>query len=158
VYWGGLTVGRLIFGVIASCAPVSRLLALCIAGIAAGAALIWLNLSHALSFLGLALVGLASGPIFPSLIATTPNRLGEAHTANGIGFQIAAAALGQSLLPAVVGMLAHRFGLEIVGPGLFTAAVLLLSVQVLLCAIPAAKPQSCGRQKHFVTPSANTLT
>jgi hypothetical protein len=40
--------------------------------------------------------------------------------------QIAAAVLGQSFLPALVGALAYRLGLEIVGPGLLTAALLLL--------------------------------
>ena len=68
-----------------------------------GATLIWLNITSTLSFVGLALIGLALAPIFPSLIATTPERLGTAHTANGVGFQIAAAVLGQSLLPGMSG-------------------------------------------------------
>jgi fucose permease len=75
-------------------------------------------------------------PIFPSLIATTPARLGEAHTANGVGLQIAAAVLGQSLLPACVGVLARHFGLEIVGPALCTAAIALLVLYTLLLALP----------------------
>ncbi|MGH7965225.1 MAG: MFS transporter, partial [Candidatus Binatia bacterium] len=85
IYWGSLTMGRLVFGAIVSFAPIRLLLQLCMASIALGAALIWLNLADMASFLGLALIGLASGPIFPSLIATTPERLGEAHTANGVG-------------------------------------------------------------------------
>jgi fucose permease len=71
-------------------------------------------------------MGFACAPIFPSLIATTPARLGEAHTANGVGLQVAAAVLGQSLFPALVGALAYRLGLEVVGPSLFAAALLLL--------------------------------
>jgi len=73
---------------------------------------------------------------FPSLIATTPERLGEAHTANGVGLQIAAAVLGQSLLPALVGVLAHHLGLEIIGPALCTAAVVLLALYESLTALP----------------------
>lgn len=141
IYWGSLTVGRLAFGIVASFAPVHRLLPPCMLSIALGAALLWLNITNTLSFVGLALAGLASGPIFPSLIATTPERLGEAHTANGVGFEIAAAALGQSLLPGLVGMMASHFGLEIVGPALLTAAVLLLAVYTLLSAASTAKPQ-----------------
>jgi len=60
---------------------------------ALGATLIWLNITSMLSFVGLALIGLALAPLFPSLIATMPERLGNAHTANGVGFQIAAAVL-----------------------------------------------------------------
>src|SRR5262249_51795343 len=91
-----------------------------------GAALLWFNSANSISFLGLALMGLSCAPIFPSLIATTPERLSKAHTANGIGFQIAGAVLGQSLLPALIGLLAGRLGLEVIGPALFIATVLLL--------------------------------
>ena len=126
VYWGGLTVGRLVSGVIVGVMPIHLLLRCCIIGIAFGAALIWLHVSSLISALGLALMGVASAPIFPSLIATTPERLGEAHTANGVGLQIAAAVLGQSLVPGLVGILAQHLGLEIVGPSLLTTALLLL--------------------------------
>jgi fucose permease len=123
---GGLTAGRLLSGIVVGFVPVRLLLRLCIVGIGLGATLIWLHLADLLSFLGLALMGLSSAPVFPTLIATTPARLGDAHTANGVGFQIAAAVLGQSLLPTVLGVLARNLGLEIVGPSLLTVAILLL--------------------------------
>jgi fucose permease len=128
VYWGGLTVGRLLAGVAVGFLPPNRLLRVCVAGVALGAALIWMNFTSLLSFLGLGLMGLASAPVFPSLIATTPERLGSAHTSNGVGFQIAAAVLGQSLLPALIGVLAGEYGLEIIGPGLFIASAMLLAL------------------------------
>lgn len=128
VYWGGLTVGRLLAGGAVGFVPANRLLRLCVAGMALGAALIWVNITSPLSFLGLGLMGLASAPVFPSLIATTPARLGSAHTGNGVGFQIAAAVLGQSLLPAFAGVLAGKLGLEIVGPALLVAAIVLLAL------------------------------
>ena len=87
-----------------------------------------------------ALLGLALGPVFPSLIATTPARLGARHTANGVGFQIAAAALGQALLPALVGVLAQQFTLEIIGPALFVAAAILFALHEALTAASATTP------------------
>jgi fucose permease len=87
--------------------------------------LLWLHPTRLLSCLGLALMGLSSAPIFPSLIATTPERLGGAHTAHGVGLQIAAAVLGQAFVPSVVGVLARRLGLEIIGPSLLAASLLL---------------------------------
>jgi fucose permease len=128
IYWGSLTVGRLLSGIVVGFVPPPRLLRCCMYGIALGAALIWLNVADNLSFVGLGLIGLASAPVFPSLIAATPMRLGSVHTSNGVGFQIAAAVLGQSLLPALVGLLAGRFGLEIIAPMLFAAGVLLLAL------------------------------
>src|SRR5262249_10203591 len=108
IYWGSLTLGRLLCGAVVTFVSVVVLLRLCLLSLALGTALLWLNLTSMLSFLGLAIIGLALAPIFPSLIATTPARLGEAHTANGVGLQIAAAVLGQSLLPGLLGVLARR--------------------------------------------------
>jgi fucose permease len=128
IYWGSLTAGRLVFGFIAEWRAARLMLRLCLVGIALGAALIWLDFTSLLSFLGLGLMGFAAGPIFPSMIAATPARLGNAHTANGVGFQIAAAVLGQALLPAMVGVAASRLGLESVGPCLLLAALLLIAL------------------------------
>jgi fucose permease len=128
LYWGNLTLGRFLSGIVIGHVPISLLLRFSIIGIAMGAGLIWLNFSELTSFLGLALMGLMSAPIFPTLISTTPARLGEAHTANGVGFQIAAAVLGQSLVPAFVGVLAGKIDLEIIGPALFVTAILLLAL------------------------------
>ena len=135
IYWANLTLGRFLSGVVVGFAPVAPLLRLSIIGMATGAALVWLNASGLSSFLGLALMGLSSAPIFPTLIATTPARLGNGHTANGVGFQIAAAVLGQSLVPALVGVLAGKFDLEAVGPALFTSAALLLALYEVLMAV-----------------------
>ncbi|HSF24276.1 MAG TPA: MFS transporter [Blastocatellia bacterium] len=134
IYWGCLTAGRLLSGIVVGYVPLRVLLRLCIIGIALGAGMIWLNASGLTSFLGLALIGLSCAPVFPSLIATTPARLGELHAANGVGFQIAAAVLGQSLLPAAVGMLAHDLGLEIVGPSLLVMGIALLGFYEVLMA------------------------
>jgi fucose permease len=142
IYWGSLTVGRLFSGVVVSFVPVSLLLRLCLITAALGAVLIWSPLTTLGSCLGLAWMGMSLAPIFPSLIATTPARLGDGHTANGVGLQIAAAVLGQSLLPALVGVLAHHLGLEIVGPALCTAAVVLLTLYELLMALSSAS--ACG--------------
>jgi fucose permease len=128
VYWAGLTVGRLLAGVALGFVSANRLLIFHAVGMSAGAALIWLNATTLLSFLGLGLMGFSSASVFPSLIATTPGRLGPTHTSNGIGFQIAAAALGQSFLPAFTGVLAAKLGLEIIGPVLFVSCLALLGL------------------------------
>jgi fucose permease len=137
VYWGGLTAGRLLSGMAVGFVPVRLLLRLCIVGIGLGATLVWLHFADLFSFLGLALMGLSAAPVFPTLIATTPARLGDVHTASGVGFQIAAAVLGQSLLPTLLGVQARSLGLEIVGPSLLTAAILLLGLYELLMATSA---------------------
>jgi fucose permease len=141
IYWGSLTVGRIISGFVVGFVRVQWLLRICIISLVLGAALIWINLSSLISFLGLALMGLSLAPIFPLLIATTPTRLSSEHNSNGIGFQIAGAVLGSSMLPALMGIMAGKFGLEIVGPVLLFSALLL---QALFEALIAGSPKIAG--------------
>jgi fucose permease len=54
--------------------------------------------------------------------------MGAAHTANTVGLQMTAAVLGGAALVRGVGFLAHRVGLEALGPRLLVAAVLLTMV------------------------------
>jgi fucose permease len=132
VYWGSLFAGRVLAGLLVSRVSAHRLLRFSLIGVAVGAVALWLNVTSLASYSGLALMGLAAAAVFPSLIATTPARLGSAHAANAIGFQIAAAVLGQSLLPGAVGLLARRFGLEVIGPALLVAALLLFVLYEML--------------------------
>lgn len=127
-YWAALAIGRVLFALSLARARSATLLPLCMAGVAAGALLLALDLGEAASLAGLVLLGLAAGPVFPSLIAATPARFGAAHAANGVGVQVAAAALGQSLLPAAVGVAVARLGLEWAPRALLAAALLLLAL------------------------------
>lgn len=132
VYWGSLTVGRLLSGIIVAHLAVRTLLRLCLLGAVLGAALLWLNHTNPLAMAGAALLGLALAPIFPSLISLTPARMGLAHAANAVGFQVAAAALGGAALASGFGLLADRFGLEQLGPFLVVVALLMAAVFFLL--------------------------
>lgn len=109
----------------------------CIAGQIAGAMLLWFGVS-----VGLVVIGLACAPIFPTLIAATPDRLRKMHVANTVGFQITAAVFGQSLWPAMTGVLARNWGLEVVTPVLLIAAVLLLTLHEALLAVAMKTPQA----------------
>jgi fucose permease len=142
VFWGGLMFGRLLFGLAPASVRPESLLRPCIIATLAGAMILALDLGPAATLLAVAILGSGAGPIFPSLIATTPRRLGAAHTANAVGFQVAAAALGQSLLPALVGMLAARAGLEVVPLALASLSLLLLGIHRLLESVGA--PAECA--------------
>jgi fucose permease len=73
-----------------------------------------------------AVIGFACGPIFPWLIAATPQRLGARHGANAIGVQIASAAIGLTLAPTILGVLGDRYGVTAIPWGLAVLAALLL--------------------------------
>jgi len=128
IYWASLTAGRVLFGIIAPRVALERALLLCMIAIALGAALVWVNLSAWASFAGFALMGLCLAPVFPSLISTTPKRLSAEHVGNAVGFQVAAAALGGGAMPGLIGVIAERLGLEVLGPALLAGSLVLLAL------------------------------
>jgi len=140
LYWASLTAGRMIFGAIVGRRSLAAMLRGSLALLVGAAGLIWLFSSSLVSVFGFGLLGLAAGPVFPSLMAGTPARLGEPHVRNGVGFQVAAAALGQALLPALVGVLARGLGLVVVGPALAVAALLLVVLHEALEAASQIAP------------------
>jgi fucose permease len=150
-YWGSFTIGRIVSGIVAGLVSVQKMIRICIIGIIIGAALIWSNFSEIMSFHGIGLMGLSSAPIFPTLIATTPQRLSSEHIANAVGFQISAAVLGQSLLPAFIGGLASRAGLEIIGLAFLGVAIILMAIYELLAASSAIK------RRDQATPADSTF-
>jgi fucose permease len=134
LYWTGLTAGRVLFGASVERASLERRLRQTSLVLAAAAGAICLTRSAGASIAAFALFGLAAGPVFPSLMATTPDRVQAAHVANAVGFQVAAAALGQSLLPTLAGLFARGLGLGVVGPMLLTTVLFLLVIHEALVA------------------------
>jgi len=123
-YWAGLTLGRLFFGVVVAAIGVERLLRLCLLSVLLGLGVLWLPAPSGLAFGVLALLGAAQAPVFPALVTVTPDRFGGVHTANAVGFQVAASVVGGTGLPALLGVLAQAFGLQVIVPTLLVAAVI----------------------------------
>jgi fucose permease len=134
LYWGSLTIGRIVFGIVLTKIPVNRVLVGAILGIAAGMILFTLNLSTATSLFGIILLGAANAPVFPSLISVTPERIGKTHTATAIGVQISMAMLGGALVPGVAGFLSDESGLEVI-PRVFSVAAIVLAGAYLFTSI-----------------------
>lgn len=125
VYWGMLTVGRIVFGAAANRIGIPRLLRLSMAG-TVFSALLFLVPTTSGSFAAVALMGLSLAAIFPTLMADTPNRVGPQQAASAIGLQTGAASIGLALLPGLAGVLAARLSLEVIGPYLIIASSLML--------------------------------
>jgi fucose permease len=141
-FWTGLMLGRVAFGVIAHHVSIDTLLRSCmLVGIVA-TALIWWNVHQVVSLVALAVVGLVLAPIFPSLMTTTPERVGDSHTPDLVGWQVGAAVVGIASIPSLVGVLAARFGIETIGPCLLAnACALFVLHEALIRLRPASEPQ-----------------
>ena len=123
VYWGSLTAGRVALGALATHLTTETLLRASLAAVPVGILVLWAGVGPAAGAGGLLLLGLTLAPIFPLLIVSTPDRVGADHASHAIGFQVAAFYVGGAALPGAAGLLAHRFGLDTLGPFLLATAV-----------------------------------
>jgi fucose permease len=139
-YWGSFTVGRMLIGIFVDRVGPRALLRACMMGTVLGALLIWWNATPEVSFAGLAVMGLSLAPVFPTLVAVTPDRVGIAHTPNAIGFQIGFAGLGAALLVGLAGIIADNQGRELIAPFLVSVATITLIVHEVILAREVRNP------------------
>lgn len=139
LYWGSFTVGRILLGAIADRIETSHLLQGGVLATLAGTILIWWNPQGWVSFAGLTLMGVGIAPLYPGLVAITPGRVGPEHAPHAIGFQVAAASLGFSLIPGLAGVLADNLGLSALPPFL-TGMALLVVVLYQASSLIARRP------------------
>lgn len=127
IYWASLTLGRIVFGYTADKIGIHRLVLSALSGLIVGAILYTLPFQLS-GFFGLALMGFCLAPLFPTVMSEAPRFFGPDHAANAIGYQVAFAGLGVAVLPAISGILADHWTLEIFGPFLIIASLLMLLV------------------------------
>lgn len=87
-------------------------------------------------FLALGLMAVALAPIYPTVMACTPARLGTQAAAQAVGFQVSAAMLGVAIVPALLGLAADLGGAALL-PWLLVLGCVGLSA--LIWRLPAAK-------------------
>jgi fucose permease len=128
-YWLGLTAGRLVLGFGGHRRSPDVLLTASVVGSAT--AVLFLAVDPAgVGYLALPLLGFALAPVFPVLMAVTPERLGVHRAARVIGLQIAASSVGGVVLPSLMGLGAQAWGIETIAVLLSAAASALALVHV----------------------------
>ncbi|MCB8944838.1 MAG: MFS transporter [Ardenticatenaceae bacterium] len=127
IYWGSLTIGRLLFGFVVNSMGAITTLRACMIGIIIGTIGFMMPVTG-LSFAGLALIGFAQAPIFPLLVSETPKRLGPSLATRAIGYQVAAAGFGIAILPGLAGVIADNWGLQQIGPFMLIASLAMLGL------------------------------
>jgi fucose permease len=136
LYWASMTVGRFAIGLVVHRIGPDRLVRLVMAGAFAGAVLVALG-SAPLCVAGLMLAGLSLAPIFPTLIARVPARIGARLALDAVGFNVSLAMVGTAALPGLAGVLAGRLGLAAIGwLAVGVAALLLILHELLLARAP----------------------
>lgn len=124
-YWVSFTLGRILAGWYTKRLGLKRVLDISILGALFGAILLLLNISSAVSILGVAIIGFAIAPIFPAFMSGTSSRVGAKHATNTIGLQMAGSGLGGATISALIGVLAQNISLEAIAVSMVVLYALL---------------------------------
>lgn len=117
LFWAGLTIGRLGMGLFGKRISVRTAIDSSVLTIAVGAGILWLD-PAGWGAAGLPVLGFGMAAVFPGLVSLTPDHVGGSGTEAAVGYQLAVAGLGSAVLPWIVGILAERFTIEVLGPTL----------------------------------------
>lgn len=132
LFYGGITGGRFISGFLAMTLASHVLIRAGQLTCVLGAGLLMLPISPTVAVAGIALIGLGTAPIFPSMLHETPRRFGAAAAQAVMGLQMAFAYVGSTCFPPLFGALASRTGLALFPYYLLACSVAMLAASEVL--------------------------
>lgn len=127
LYYGGITLGRMLGGFLSLIIPQRKMIYLGLSGIVMGIICLLFPWEPVL-LAGLFLIGLGCAPIFPAMLHETPRTFGDEHSQSLIGVQMAGAYLGSTLMPPLFGLLGALMGYGIMPAVLSLFFVLMLTM------------------------------
>nr|MBQ4318424.1 MFS transporter [Clostridia bacterium] len=133
LYYGGMAVGRFLSGLLSEKIPAWRRIGIGTGIVFAAAVVMLLPFDGVFAVVGLCLMGLGNGSIYPNLIHLTPYNFGRENSLSVMSTQIAFAYIGVMAAPPLVGFVTGLFGMESY-PVLLAAlfAVMAVSIAVLI--------------------------
>ncbi len=111
IYYIGMSVGRFLSGLLS--AKIGTWKRICISSVilAPAVVIMLLPLPGVVSVVGLFLIGLGNGSVYPNMIHLTPHNFGKEVSQSVMGSQIAFAYIGVMLAPPAVSLISGLFGI-----------------------------------------------
>ena len=140
VYYVGMSIGRFVSGLLSDKISTWKRIGIGTIILAPAIAIILLPLHGAVTVVGLFLVGLGNGSIYPNMIHLTPHNFGKEISQSSMGSQIAFAYIGVMLAPPAVSLISGLFGIKIYP--VLLAALYVIMVITLKCFVNRLKKQN----------------
>ena len=113
IYYVGMSIGRFVSGLLSERISTWKRIGIGAAVLAPAIAIMLLPLPGAVTVVGLFLVGLGNGSIYPNMIHLTPHNFGKEVSQSIMGSQIAFAYIGVMSAPPMVSLVSGLFGIKI---------------------------------------------
>ena len=126
LYWGGLTVGRLVSGFLAIRFNNQQMIRIGEFTVLLGVVCLLLPSPQFVCLIGFILVGAGCAPIYPCMLHETPVRFGKEDAQSMMGFQMAVCYTGSTLLPPFFGLVATKVNVGLLPVFLLVYIVIML--------------------------------
>ena len=113
VYYGGIALGRFLSGIFSSKLKPQQIILIGTILIIPAIFLVSQPFIPNLIAVGMFLIGLGNGPLYPNMVHLTPIRFGAQRSQAVMGSQMAAAYIGILSMPTLTGFLAQKFSIDI---------------------------------------------
>lgn len=113
VYYGGMAFGRFLSGIFSSKLKPQQIILIGTILIIPAIVLVSQPFIPNLIAVGMFLIGLGNGPLYPNMVHLTPIRFGAQRSQAVMGSQMAAAYIGILSMPTLTGFLAQKFSTDI---------------------------------------------
>lgn len=113
VYYGGIALGRFLSGIFTSKLKPQQIISIGTILIIPAIVLVSQPFIPNLIAVGMFLIGLGNGPLYPNMVHLTPIRFGAQRSQAVMGSQMAAAYIGILSMPTLTGFLAQKFSINI---------------------------------------------
>lgn len=129
-YYFGITIGRIIAGFISFKLDNTQLIFIGIIIFISATFFLVFNIPRFYLIIIFFIQGIGLAPIFPAMIHETPKRFGKDKSQYIIGYQMASAYIGASMLPASFGILARNTSLNIYPYFLLVFGIILITITI----------------------------
>ena len=113
IYYVGMSLGRFLSGLLANKIKTWKRIFIGSVILAPAILIMLLPLPNVFAVLGLFLIGLGNGSIYPNMIHLTPHNFGKEVSQSIMGSQIAFAYIGVMLAPPMVSLISGVFGIKV---------------------------------------------
>ena len=113
VYYVGMSIGRFVSGLLANKIKTWKRIFIGCVILAPAIVIMLLPLNGVFAVVGLFLIGLGNGSIYPNMIHLTPHNFGKEVSQSIMGSQIAFAYIGVMLAPPMVSLISSLFGIKV---------------------------------------------
>lgn len=140
VYYVGMSAGRFVSGLLSDRISTWKRIGTGAAILAPAIVIMLLPLPGTVTVVGLFLVGLGNGSIYPNMIHLTPHNFGKEASQSVMGSQIAFAYIGVMLAPPMVSLISGLFGIKVYP--VLLAVLYVIMIVALKCFVNRLKKQN----------------